>query len=195
MNQLINAVRGFRTLFVVATGSSDRSRWEKSESFRTNWKHRNAAIAARVAAKSSVLDLGCGEMFLREFLPADCRYQPVDLVSRSPETIVCDFNNKELPPPARYDYVVCSGLLEYIHDVDWFVNNIVRYGRHFVVTYCSREQYPDRWFRLRNGWVNGFSADEVVALFVRAGVKLRFHTEVELQHLFEFVAADADSNV
>jgi len=137
------------------------------------------------------MDLGCGLMTLREFLPEGCRYQPVDLIRRVPETIICDFNSHQLPPYELYDVVVCAGLLEYIYDLDWFISNIVPYGRRFLVSYYMlTPMFPHGTARLRHGWVNGLSAEELVALFARAGANLvRRENILPGQDLFEFATA------
>jgi hypothetical protein len=115
--------RAKRTARMIARRGTDIARWSDDNSYDPEWRQRSSQIAAHIKPKSSVLDIGCGLMSLREFLPQDCRYQPVDIVARAPETIICNFNQRELPPRELYDVVVCAGLLEYIHEVEWFIEN------------------------------------------------------------------------
>lgn len=64
-----------------------------------SWDPRIARMAGAIKPNSRVLDLGCGIQKLREYLPAGCSYTPCDVTQRTPDTIVCDFNQGELPPP------------------------------------------------------------------------------------------------
>lgn len=55
-------------------------------------KHLSSLIDPQA---KSVMDLGCGEMKLREYLAPEIKYIPVDYVKRSEETLVCDFNKHQ----------------------------------------------------------------------------------------------------
>jgi len=167
---------------------TDKRRWSNARSFKPSWESRNALIASYIAPYSSVMDLGCGEMRLAQHLREGCTYQPVDLVMRSPDTIVCDFNRGEFPPNRKYDVIVCSGLIEYIYDLDGFIRKIVSSGTRAIITYSSVDAFPERSLRLQNGWVNSLSGDALIALFHQHGATLarRERTSVG-QDLFEFV--------
>jgi hypothetical protein len=177
-----------RTALRIVRRGTDFSRWSNDKSYDTSWKQRSAQIAAHIKPKSSVIDFGCGLMSLRDFLPEGCHYQPVDVVARAPETIICNFNQRELPPGKLYDVVVCAGLLEYIYDVDWFIENIVPYGRRFLVSYYMlTPKFPSGTARLRHGWVNSLSADDLVRKFTQAGLSLiRRERILPGEDLFEF---------
>ncbi len=58
-----------------------------------------------------MLDVGCGSMALRSFLPAGCAYKPCDLVERDKDSIVCDFNAGKFPAyqASRADVITLLG--------------------------------------------------------------------------------------
>ena len=151
---------------------SDTKRWINEESLKAGWEERNAIIASHISKGASVIDLGCGKMTLRKFLAPECTYQPVDIVKRSPDCIVCNFNKKQLPQRAKYDYVVCSGLLEYIHDLPSFISGIQSYANTFIITYSTMEYFPSKSLRARNGWVNTLTDEDIISLITKTGAQI-----------------------
>jgi hypothetical protein len=99
------------------------SKWDRSheqfmaEARRAKWRMRRFTIAsAMIPPGSSVLDLGCGSMLLREFLPPGCTYIPADLFAdRHPEIIKVDLNKGEFPE-GRFDVVVLLTTLGSVTD-------------------------------------------------------------------------------
>jgi hypothetical protein len=70
----------------------------------------------------SVADLGCGKsQHLRALLKPHCKYIPIDYVSRSADTLVCDFNNESFPQ-ITVDVVFISGVLSQVRDVQRFLD-------------------------------------------------------------------------
>lgn len=133
------------------------------------WIKRIKVMVNRIKPNSSVLDLGCGKgCAVRQFLPSGCTYQPVDLYERSPDTIVCNFNRGELPPLKEYNYVIISGVLEYIiHDnTGWFIGSAAKYTKNILLSYCPTELHPDREKRTKEyGWANHYSEAELRKIF------------------------------
>ncbi len=66
--------------------------WQQIEYFNPDWKGRIGKMASHIAPGESVVDLGCGQMWLKEFLSASSRYTGVDYTQRGADTIVADFN-------------------------------------------------------------------------------------------------------
>ena len=100
--------------------------WRNSSEHVFDWSKNNGYIEYMAAwidkTDTSVADMGCGkEMHLRKLLPAGCRYIPVDYLSRSEDTIVCDFNGETLPD-LKADVVFASGVLQVIDDPFRFLN-------------------------------------------------------------------------
>jgi len=137
--------------------------WKDIEYFDKTWKNRIRLMASFLPEKVSVLDLGCGEMWLKgigEF----SEYIPVDYCDRGPGTQVCDFNNGEFPA-AKADYAFVSGCLEYVKDADWFVRKISEACDACVISYCTTDYTPSIDVRNERCWVNSFSRGDIIRLF------------------------------
>lgn len=126
-----------------------------------SWEERNRIIGNMIEAHSSVLDLGAGSQVLRHYLPEGCEYQPCDLVKTSAETIECDFNAGIYPVLSKtYDYVVISGLLEYLVSPTLVLERALQYGRRVIVSYAQKmpEQTIDE--RRQANWLSHMTRNE-----------------------------------
>jgi hypothetical protein len=133
------------------------SRWEKDLPNCINRIKR----MAQLIEPGIVLDIGAGEMKLKEFLPEGCKYIPVDFIKRCPDTILCDLNGEINLPPS--DTVVFSGVLEYVKDIPKVIRalntNII------IASYATWELNSDKDNRRFNGWINDFTEAEFISLF------------------------------
>lgn len=145
--------------------------WQQLEFFDPRWKKRIEAMARFIRPGDSVLDLGCGQMWLKEFLSDDNSYTPCDYSDRGPGTVICDFNRGKFPPQDA-DVSFVSGCLEYVEDVEWFVGRIAAQSRCCVIAYCITS--PDKTLaeRRQNAWKNHLSEAELIQLFERHGMTL-----------------------
>jgi hypothetical protein len=148
---------------------TDTKRWSNTSNIsdQTLWQRRNEIIAELIPPNSSVLDLGAGAQTLREFLAPGCFYQPCDLVKRTEDTILCDFNSGLYPNiQGSFNYVICSGVLEYIRDPEEFLNRASSYGSNLLVSYSP---YLSGQSKLRRsayfGWINHYTKEELESLF------------------------------
>lgn len=148
-----------------------KKKWQDIEYFDIAWKNRIRAMASLIKGEKSVLDLGCGEMWLKESLDSDVKYYPVDYVSRSKDVIVCDFNKKEFPQ-IEVDVVFVSGCLEYVRDVDWFLDCISKATNVLILSYCALENVPNKERRKKNCWVNDMKLEELKQKIVKRGYTL-----------------------
>ncbi len=72
--------------------------WKDVERFEASWKERIVLMAQHIAPQDgAVLDIGCGPMWLRGFLPAGVKYIGLDYRSRGDDSLVCDLNAERLP--------------------------------------------------------------------------------------------------
>jgi SAM-dependent methyltransferase len=95
--------------------------WFQSQFTTTNAPkmERRASIAAElIAPNTRVLDLGCGQMHLRKFLPSGCHWTGADLDPVLSEVQRIDLDRKEFPA-GEFDYVVMLGLLHWIEQKQW----------------------------------------------------------------------------
>lgn len=139
--------------------------WKEIEYFDSKWKQRIAVMAELIPIQSkSVLDLGCGKMWLNLFLPEEIEYIPVDYTDRGSGTIICDFNNGEFPTN-QVDTAFVSGCLEYIHDYQEFIQFITKQTQYCVLSYCSTNFISSRRRRFKQNWVNDLSEEDIIKLF------------------------------
>jgi hypothetical protein len=149
------------------TGRSDE-RWLDSQALDESWDERSMLMARRIAAASRVVDVGAGAQALRSALPAGCIYLPVDLVSRTPDTIVCDLNH-EAAPTLSADYLVASGLIEYIIDVPRLITWMASVAPNIVVSYEGADGQR-RSYRRKAGWLNDYTNGEFRELLACHGL-------------------------
>ena len=180
-----------RNLAVEKT--TDVARWSTQESLERAWDARAEFAAAYVPAGARVLDLGCGRMALRDFLPHTCSYQGCDLVARDRSTVVCDFNAGEFPTDAAADadVVTMLGVLEYIADADAFFAQLRRTKRDVVLSYCPTD-FSTALDRPSLGWISHFGLADLAALFDRHGFRVeRTDRFDDLQILIKLRASEA----
>jgi hypothetical protein len=156
-------------------------KWSDIEYFDADWKKRIAVMAGMIPAGATVLDLGCGMEWLKDYLPEGSGYVGVDYVRRSQATIICDFNRREFPD-GRADVAFVSGCLEYIEDVPWFVSEISEHADSCILSYCTAEKFRRR----EPGWRNSYTHQGIVELFKVVGLPLRGTSSYGLSSIFFF---------
>lgn len=143
--------------------------WTQIEYFNPEWKNRIRVMSQYIGSTDSVIDLGCGQMWLKEFLSSSNRYTGVDYQQRDDKTIVCDFNKHEFPKVSADVYFV-SGCLEYIKDHETFIEKIAAGCKRCVISYCCIEDFSDIALRRQRAWVNDLGREQLVELFVSKGM-------------------------
>jgi SAM-dependent methyltransferase len=153
--------------FVTLTVRTHKRRWRKvSMDPNPHWDDRNKVIAALIPDGSSVLDLGCGAQTLRRHLKPGCKYQPCDVIKSSPDVILCDFNEGIYPVIAgEFDYVVCSGVFEYIRNPRKFLQKASSFGRKLILSYNPLLPEKSKFSRLAVNWNNHLTREETERLF------------------------------
>ena len=147
--------------------TTHKRRWRKvANDGPPPWDERNKIIGNLVPSGSSVIDLGCGAQTIKNHIPSDCFYQPCDIVKSTPDAIVCDFNAGVFPDTERiFSHVVCSGVLEYIHDYRRCLRRITIYGKETILSYNPMQNGDSKIQRLRHNWVNHLSRTELENVF------------------------------
>ena len=140
--------------------------WNQIESFNENWKKRIATMAKYIVADDSVVDMGCGPMWLKEFIPGTVNYYPVDYRQRDENTIICDFNKREYPKIEANIYFL-SGSLEYITEPNIAVEHISMFAEKCILSYCTLNKFDDIKLRKYRGWKNHLQESELIYLFVQ----------------------------
>jgi len=155
-----NAIAGRKTLI---------ERWQALSGENTSgWTPRAVEAARMLEHCRSVVDLGCGGMFLEKYLPVTTNYIPVDVLPRDARTVVVDLNRERLPE-LKADAIVGLGLLEYLFDVPELIRTCaMRYGTA-VFSYNPTDAPAALSNRLEHAWVNSFSRPELETIFTTNG--------------------------
>lgn len=105
-----------------------------AEVLNPRWSGRNKKVSTFIEDNSSVLDLGCGAKDLLKYIKP-IKYIGIDYYTNDYADIKLDFNDNFNLPGGPWDYIVCSGLLEYLKDADNFLNNIKNKSKTVIITY------------------------------------------------------------
>ena len=178
MKILLNFSRKLWSKIASWTGR-DRS-WQELEYFDESWKRRIEEMAKFIFPGESVVDLGCGRMWLKPLL-RDNEYHPVDYTRRDATTVVANFNRHEYPDIVA-DVSFVSGTLEYIEDYEWFTKEICSRSKKCIVSYCTTECFPDLKVRSRKAWKSHLSRTTLIGLFIKYGMELAAESDVVTQN-------------
>ena len=151
---------------VAATAPSGGKLWSSEKEFDERWKRRISTMAGFIDAPGPVADLGCGMMWLEQFLRVGNAYVPVDYVRRDDRTRVIDFNTEKLPDlGAKVAFL--SGSLEYVREAVEFLKILT--GMEFeqiILSYCTTEKFHDMKIRRRAlKWTSHLSIYQILTAF------------------------------
>lgn len=109
-------IKVFKTTIKKSQKQSDISRWSQEKSLFSSWDERTQLLANHILPESKVFEFGAAHLVLNEMIPKGCVYLHSDIVKRNEKTLVVDLN-KNLPELPQVDYIIFSGVLEYIFEV------------------------------------------------------------------------------
>lgn len=112
-------------------------------------------------------DYGCGLQTIKGLLSSNYSYIPIDCRLRSPDTIVCNFNQEE--PPGNFDVGLCLGVLEYLDDPLKFLSQIISKNSVVIFSYNGPTNAQRK---KREGWVNHLDFKDIE--------KVIFESEAEI---------------
>jgi hypothetical protein len=146
--------------------------WKEMEYFDERWKKRIQQMSRYLTPTDSIVDYGCGKMWLKDLITASNKYYGVDYQKRDEATIVCDFNKNEFPNiKASVSFV--SGCLEYVENPLWFIKQIARHHERCIISYCCTDNFDNSLERKKLGWKNSLSKKEIINLFENEGLHLK----------------------
>ncbi len=153
-------------------GLSKRT-WKDVETFDEKWKQRIQLMASFIPKEAqSILDVGCGKMWLREFIPPTVKYSGIDYVDRGDGCIVCNLNQAEFPE-GPYDVIFVSGCLEYVEDYRWFLRTTAQRCRmRLLLSYCVLDHFDNLPQRRALAWVSDLTEAMLLEEAASAGMKL-----------------------
>ncbi|MCY0966452.1 methyltransferase domain-containing protein [Parathalassolituus penaei] len=176
---------------LILEKKTDTERWQKQQSVWHKWEVRTRRIGKMIPGGCSVLDLGCGDRKLKEFIPEDCTYTGADLVARTDDTLFLEIND-DIWPDGQWDVVVAAGVLEYVYDVKRFFERVRQRSGRLIFTYHVDNVSGDvaRLKRLESGWLSDFRFSELVICWESSGWNVASVTglakkEIFRQYIFE----------
>lgn len=122
--------------------------WQEFEQSDTNalkrqrqgWKDRARAMSQLIPEDVKVLmDIGCGEELLKEFLCKDIKYYGLDYCERNKETIICDINKEKLPD-IKVDLYYMAGIIDYVIDIPNFIKQLSR-AKYVVMSKTRNKRF------------------------------------------------------
>ncbi len=119
----------------------------------------------------TVLDLGCWECELEQFLPKTIKYIGCDYVKRRADTIVCDLNQYQFPA-VDFDVAYISGSLEYMTNIEWYFDQICKANKQVVMSYSALEYFPLIDKRKGKSWTNHLTMTEIMVCMGKRGFRL-----------------------
>ena len=187
-NKIKHSLQKFLSIFKTYTKiwlkQSDRHRWQQSKSLFTSWDQRTQRLASHIPPNSTVFEFGAARLVLREMLAEGCTYLHSDLVARAEGTLVADLN-KDLPEIPKVDYVVFSGVLEYLFEIEKVFLHLNSKTTCFLFSYATLDSFPNIAKRRENGWVSDLSVNDLEKIASKLGKNLVHFAAWKSQHLFK----------
>ena len=185
-----------RTFFLKTIGRSDVLRWGDPQSLSQDWDSRTIELSKFIPINSTILEFGAGRAILRNHVPPGCEYTPADLVARSNDSLVIDINSDDWPTLQKYDVVVFSGVLEYVHDLPLLFAKLIPVCNFIVCSYASTDYDAQRSTHIRrhHGWVNDLTAIEFVSMLNSAGYTCVSRGAWNSQELYLFQRESAEGS-
>jgi hypothetical protein len=174
-----------RNIFSTRNKSANKL-WSQSSEFDEAWKKRISRMASYIDKSGTVVDFGCGMMWLEQFLGSGNVYFPIDYIRRDDRTLVVDFNNDPFPKISGH-VAFLSGSLEYVKDMKGFIRNLMAADfRQIVISYCTIEKIPHMRGRLGLNWVSHESVFSLLELFCEQYNLTQFDNSMDTNTIMVF---------
>ena len=136
--------------------------WKQIERFEKVWAQRITKMSLFIPKETcSILDIGCGEMYLKKIIPQNIDYLGIDYVLRGEDSKVYNINHKEFPT-GHYDVIFMSGILEYATNLPWLLEKVYSQCNHVILSYAILENFNDIKIRKGNAWKNHMSEEQLL---------------------------------
>lgn len=160
-----------------------RKNWTGSYVFPEEWMNRTILASELIDPSWDVVEFGAGSAKLRNFLEDSQRYLPTDLVQRDPNFQIVNLN-EPLKLESKFDVGIAMGVLEYVSDMEYTLNEIGKNLPNFITTYCAAKSKLYRFSLVRKyiGWKNHHTEKEFEHLVNQSGYKI--FTKIKLENRF-----------
>ncbi len=150
--------------------------WRDNEYLTSDWYSRCETLLGFVESKdSTLLDIGCGSgnviECIRNMDLEQIKYYGLDYVSRNENTLVYDLNEYQFPDE-EYDVFLCSGVIEYVVDADWFFEQFSKCRKQAVISYCLMERADSVLDRRRSCWKSDLTMRQIINMMSCQGFVL-----------------------
>lgn len=169
-------------------GQSDKKRWSKSSSFYESWDERTQQLVAQIPKDSKVLEFGAGRLVVENMLPSGCEYFHSDIVMRREDTIVADLN-KELPSLPHVDFMIFSGVLEYVKDVRKVIAHCSNFTQDILLSYAICDEIASKKERRHHGWISDLYHQDVITISKNNNFAIEVIGEWKQQKLYHLKKA------
>lgn len=174
---------------ILRDGDSISGSWKETEFFKPHWEMRTEQMSKLISDDSaSIMDCGCGEGKLRNYIPSNMRYMGVDYCKRPGiDNLIYDFNIGEFPE-IYVDTMFLAGILEYIDDYKSFIINICKYCRkEIILSYCILELFRNIAERRSIGQKCFLYSTQLIKLFEENGYFLTHSEFWNTTSIFRFI--------
>lgn len=161
-------------------------RWKSIADDGDKWLSRYQKIATLLKSGESVVEFGCSGEAIRKVLPEGCRYQPVDIVKRSPECLVVNLmtaSPAKIPGP--FDVAIFAGVLEYLPNPFHIISETLKTSGRVIFTYATLDRFPDMKQRVEEyGWFSHMTLEAIVGANENDGFVVQQVGRWFKQHIF-----------
>lgn len=171
--------------YLRANRLSDVNRWSKNEELFQDWDERTKLLGDFIYPKARIIEFGAGNMILKKYLKNYNRYTATDVVRRYDETIVLDLNEPINFDFSNYDTAVCSGVLEYVYDIEPLFAELSTSVNQIVLSYACSDIVE--LSRDKNGWLSDYSKCELEKIFEKYNYRIENYMEWRKQCLFNLL--------
>ncbi|WP_320171288.1 FkbM family methyltransferase [Maridesulfovibrio sp.] len=165
------------TRMLMEHKTTDCGRWSRWNYLSTDADLRAGMAGRLVPEGSNVLDAGAGLLLLRDYIPEDCSYTPLDIVARSRNCIVADLNQQQYPKTG-YDVICALGLFEFLHDPESFMKWARKHSGRLIFTYHIMLPGKDLEQRRAAGFFNDYKQNELETIIRSSGWKIRSFMDI-----------------
>ncbi len=114
----------------------------------------------------TVVDLGAANGRIKQFIPDDIKYIPVDYQKYSDQTVLCDLSKYEFPDLSKYNKdnttILLIGSIQHIPDWKWILKKITDACNTCIITHNDFARINREYRRTNLTWSNAIFNHEII---------------------------------